>query len=117
MSDLPRQRKRKTAQQMHAAIKAIIERRSVEAAQSPYDRKVCILAVSAAQDAVNRVPVEATATEYCQRVVAVLSALQDSYNDPDGEYTSGKAPIGDIYFDVWRLLDAQHSHELAGDDD
>ena len=38
-------------------------------------------------------------------------ALIDTYNDPDGEYTSGKTPIGDVYYNVSPLVDDQASGE------
>ena len=111
MTDRPQQPKFKSAEQMHAAIKKIIERRSIEASQSAYDHKVCILAVSAAADTIRRVPVAGTAIEYGQAVAALLSDLSNTYNDPDGEYTSGKGSIGDVHFDVLGLIDTQISYE------
>ena len=112
MTDKPTKRKPETSQQMHAAIKAIIEKRSVEVSQSQYDMKVCVGAVGAARDIFESVPVEGTAAVYGQAVAAALSKLRDTYNDPDGEFTSGKAPIGDVYYDVSRLLDDQTSPEI-----
>ncbi len=109
MTDKPVKRELKSAQQMKAAIKAIIVKRSLAANQSQYDRKVCVGAVGAASDVFERVPVEGTAIEYGQAVVAVLSELHDTYNDSDGEYTSGRAPIGDVYYDVSGLLNDQAS--------
>ena len=111
MTDRPAKRKPETAQQMRAAIMAIMKKRSIEASQSQYDMKVCVRAVGVASDVFERVPVEGAAIEYGQAVVAVLSQLQDNYNDSNGEYTSGKAPIGDVYFDVSSLVDAQTSTE------
>jgi len=106
-----KKRKLDTAKQMHAAINKVVEKHAIEASKSEYDRKVCILAVSAAGDTIRRVPVAGTAIEYGQAVAVVLGELQDSYNDPDGEYTSGKAPIGGVYYDVLGLVDTQISFE------
>lgn len=75
--------------------------RSIAASQSQYDAKVCVRAVGAARDVFENVPLEGTAIEYGQAVVAVL---RDRYNDSDGEYTSGKAPIGDVCYDVSSLV-------------
>ena len=111
MSDLPLGRKLETAQMMHAAIKAIVQNRIHAASQSQYDRKVCVLAVMAARNAVETIPVDGTTTDYGQAVVAVLDKLHNTYNDPDGEYTSGRGIIGDVYFDVLSLLDDQSSPE------
>ncbi len=106
-----KERKLDTAEQMHAAINKFVENHAIEASESAYDRKVCILAVSAAGDTIRRVPVEGTAIEYGQAVAAVLGELQDSYSDPDGEYTSGKGPIGGVYYDVLGLVGTQISFE------
>lgn len=116
MTDRPRKRRFKSAQQMHTAIKEIVKRRSIEASQSQYDHKVCILAVSAAEDTIRRVPVAGTAIEYGQAVAAVLSDLSNAYNDPDGEYTSGKGSIGNVHFDVLGLIDTQISFEHGAAD-
>lgn len=109
MTKTPAKKMIETAQEMCVAIKAIVKKRSIGASESQYDRKVCILAVGAAGDAINRVPVTGMAIEYCQAVTAILNDLQDSYNDPDGEYTSGKGSIGGVYYDVLGLLDSQLS--------
>ena len=113
MTRSQRIRKLDTAKQMLAAINKGVEKRSLEASESAYDRKVCILAVGAAEDAIRRVPVEGTPIEYGQAVAAVLGELQNSYSDPDGEYTSGQGSIGDVYFDVLGLIDGQISFEIG----
>ncbi len=106
-------RKLDTAEQMSTAIEAIVEKRSIEASESQYDRKVCILAVSAAGDVVRRVPIEGTAIEYGQAVAASLGNLEKTYNDPDGEYTSGRGSVCGVYYDVLGLIDTQVSIELG----
>ena len=112
MADKSTKQMFETAEQVRAAIAAIIVKRSIEASQSEYDMKVCVGAVGAASYAFERVPIEGTATEYGQAVVAVLAELHDTYNDPDGEYTSGRAPIGHVYYDVSRLIDERGSSEI-----
>lgn len=107
MTKAPAKRKLETAQMMHNAISKILNARSLKAAQSQYDRTVCISAVRAARDVFESVPIDGTAAEYGQAVAAALGELQDTYNDPDGEYTSGKGPIGDVYHDVSSLLDSR----------
>ncbi len=94
----------KTANGLKDNIAALIDKRSIEASQSQYDRHVCVNAISATRDIFNRVHVEGTASEYGQAVISALRNLHETYNDTDGEYTSGKAPIGDVYFDVLSLV-------------
>ena len=100
---------------MRQAITRIVAKRSQAAARSEYDVGVCVAAVAAARDVFERVPVEGSAIAYGHAVVTALSALRDDYHDPDGEYTSGTAPIGDVFYDVARLVDAQtEMHEADG---
>lgn len=94
-----------TAEEMHTAINRIFANRSIKAAESQYDRKVCIRAVGTARDAFIRVPIEGTATEYGQAVLMALEPLCDNYNDPDGEYTSGKGSIGDVFYDIMEVVE------------
>ena len=75
-----------------------------QAAESQYDRKVCVLAVGTARDVFMRVPIEGTATEHGQAVLKALEPLCDNYNDPDGEYTSGKGSIGDVFYDIMGVV-------------
>ena len=93
-----------TAEEMHAVITRIFAKRSIKAAESQYDRKVCVRAVGTARDVFMRVSVEGTATEYGQSVLRALEPLCDNYNDPDGEYTSGKGSIGDVFYDIMGVI-------------
>jgi len=93
-----------TAEEMHAVINRIFAKRSIKAAESQYDRKVCVLAVGTARDVYMSVPIEGTATEYGHAVLKALEPLCDSYNDPDGEYTSGKGSIGDVFYDIMGVV-------------
>ena len=94
----------KTAAQMHAVITELISSRNIIAKQSEYDWKVCVRAVGVARDVFDSVPVEGNANEYGQAVLVALEPVYESYNDPDGEFTSGKSSIGDVYFDISNLL-------------
>ncbi len=105
MAKKTKKRVPETAEQMHADIRSIMHKRGVAASQSQYDKSVCISAVGAASATYERVPVTGTAAEYGQAVVAVLNELYNTYHDPEGEYTSGRAPIGDVYYDVSRIVD------------
>ncbi len=107
MSNSPPKRLLQTAQQVHNAIKKIISIRSVKAAESQYDRSVCISAVGAAGNVFNSIPVEGDPITYGKAVVEALDKLHNNYHDSDGEYTSGVAPIGDVYYDVSSLVDSQ----------
>ncbi len=93
-----------TAEEMHSAISAIIDKRSTAASQSPYDRMVCVGAVSEARRVFDGIPVQGTADEYGDAVLSAIGKAQQDYYDPDGEYTSGKSSIGDIYLDISFLL-------------
>lgn len=85
------------------ALDAILERRGRQAAESDYDRGVWISAVAAARDAVEAIPVADHAQAYLGAVEDALDRLFNSYNDTSGDYTNGKAAIGDIRLDVARL--------------
>ena len=94
------------AAELHQKITSVFARRSAAAAQSQYDRSVCIRAVGAAREVFEGVSIEGSATEYCQTVLAALGPLLENYNDPDGEFTSGRGVLGDIYSDIYSLLSA-----------
>lgn len=87
------------------ALAAILQHRGEQAAQSDYDRSVLIGAVAAARDVIDAVPDADQASGYLSQVQAALSALFDTYNDTSGEFTNGRAAIGDIRLDVARLID------------
>ena len=93
-----------TDKEMRVVIDRIFETRSIKAAESEYDRGVCIRAVGTARDVFVRVPIEGTATEYGQSVLNALKPVFDGYNDPDGEYTSGKSSIGDVFYDIMSVV-------------
>ena len=71
------------------------EQLAVEA-ESPYDKSVCITAVTTAKDTFERISVTGSAPEYIARVYDAIDKLQDIYVDSDGEFTNGKAPIGGV---------------------
>jgi hypothetical protein len=93
-----------TPAEVHAAIAAIMAERAADAEQSPYDWKVCVRAVGVADDAFKKVAVSGDGREYCERVIAALTALRDEYYDHEGEYTSGRSDIGTIVDGVEQLL-------------
>jgi len=74
----------------------IMADRQAAASASPYDWKVCVGAVSAAQGEFEKIAVAGTAHEYATAVIARLERLRDTYYDPDGEYTSGRSDIGTV---------------------
>jgi|GEM_PF-1037315 len=104
MTNRQEKQKLKTSAQCKSAIMAIIEKRSLEASQSQYDKSVCIRAVAATRDVIESIPTDGTAIEYGQATIELLSNLYETYHDTDGEYTSGKAPIGNIYSGVLHIL-------------
>lgn len=91
--------------ELRAAIDKIMARHSARAADSQYDRSVCILAVAAARDELEAVPDEDDVVAYGQAVVSALASLSKTYHDPDGEFTSGKGVVGDVYRDVLALIE------------
>lgn len=93
-----------TAEEMQSAIADIIDKRSAAASQSEYDRMVCVGAVSEARRVFDGIPVQGTADQYGEAVLSAIGKAQQDYYDPDGEYTSGKSSIGDIYLDISLLL-------------
>ena len=92
-----------TPSELRAAIDAIVEEQRRSASASPYDWKVCVMAVGAAAAALDRVPVEGSAADYAAQVLATLTALRDTYDDPSGEHTNGSSEIGSIVSRVARL--------------
>ena len=99
-----------TAEEMFKAIRRIMKRQAKEANKSQYDVLVCIRSVDAARAVFEGVPIEGTAKDYGNAVMAALHALEESYWDSDGEYTS-KGLVGGVGTDVWGLLDRQWSLE------
>ena len=95
-----------TAKDVHGAIALIVDKQRASAQQSAYDWKVCVLAVSAAHEVFRDVPVQGSAAEYCDAVLATLVALQDRYSDSDGEFTNGSSEIGTIAARVKSLRDS-----------
>lgn len=96
-----------TAKEMQSAIADIIEKRSAAASQSQYDRMVCVSAVSEARRVFDGVPVQGTADQYGEAVLSAIGKAQEDYYDSEGEYTSGKSSIGDVYLDISLLLKGQ----------
>ncbi len=100
----------KTAEEMFKAIRRIMKRQLIQANESRYDVMVCIRSVGAASAALEGVPVEGTAIEYGNAVMATLDELHEDFWDSDGEYTS-RGRIGDVCFDVDQLLARQWTFE------
>ena len=92
-----------TAEEMNAAIAKIFEKQMADAERSEYDWKVCVNAVAAARAVFAKVPVSGSAGHYLQSVLMALEPVYESYYDPDGEYTSGKASIGNVFSDLLNL--------------
>lgn len=94
----------KTAEEMKSIIEAAFKNAREDAASSAYDRAVCIKAISTANDVFMAIPVAGSAEDYFQTVYQELTTLQKSYNDPDGEYTNGKAMIGSLLGEIYLLV-------------
>jgi hypothetical protein len=83
-----------SADDAQEAIADIMARQMQSAQNSAYDWKVCVGAVSAAAAAFRAIPVGGAQKDYVGTVIGRLTALRDSYNDPEGEYTNGASDIG-----------------------
>jgi hypothetical protein len=93
-----------SAAEFRDRIVAIMADRQAAAAASPYDWKVCVGAVSAAQGEFEKVVVDGTAHDYGAAVISRLERLRDAYYDPDGEYTSGRSDIGTVIENIRTAL-------------
>jgi len=93
----------KATQTAHRALQKIMEEQAVKAARSEYDISVCISAVSAARRTFEGIEVKGSAPEYVAQVYDAISDLQNGYNDSDGQYTNGRASIGDVLGRVYQL--------------
>ncbi|UVK56313.1 hypothetical protein DBIPINDM_002908 [Mesorhizobium sp. AR02] len=93
-----------SADEFRDRIVAIMADRQAAASASPYDWKVCVGAVSAAQAEFEKVVVAGTAHDYAAAVISRLERLRDAYYDPDGEYTSGRSDIGTVIEQIRKAL-------------
>ena len=93
-----------SAEEFRDRIVAIMADRQAAAAASPYDWKVCVGAVSAARGEFAKVVVAGTAHDYGAAVISRLERLRDAYDDPDGEYTSGRSDIGTVIENIRKAL-------------
>lgn len=93
-----------TAQEMRAAIEAVLAERVNAATASAYDWKVSVSALGAARVAFEQVEIDGTARDYGRAVVDALRRLSERHDDPDGVYTSGKADIGSLIDDINSVL-------------
>ena len=89
---------------MQAQILQVLSRHALKAQDSQYDRSVSITAIATARDHFNRVTVDGTADSYIQSVLADLLALQETYNDPEGQYTNGRGVLGSLIADISLLM-------------
>lgn len=92
--------------EVHHAISGIFDAQRRSAERSDYDRRVCILAVSAAALKWQEIEVAGSPSMYLRSILTALEILRDSYYDPDGEYTSGCSEIGSIVAKIERLQSA-----------
>jgi hypothetical protein len=93
----------RTLDDIAGAIEAVIADNRRKAERSPYDWKVCVMAVAAAADRFNGVPRIGPPEDYLAAVIASLADLRDNYYDGDGEFTAGVAEIGSVVADIARM--------------
>jgi len=93
----------KTIEQVQRALTKIINARGVKAAASEYDRDVFIDAVAAARKTIDSVSTTGSPKSYHKTVQSRLDHLLDNYNDTAGQYTNGRAAIGDVLSDISEL--------------
>lgn len=92
------------AEAAHKALEKLIRKQMGIEAESPYGAGVCVRAIGAAEDVFSRVPVVGTALDYARQVYKAIDDLHDDYNDSEGEYTNGPAPIGNVLSRVSDLI-------------
>lgn len=78
----------------------IVNAHAVKASNSQYDQGVCVLAISTARKTIMSIPTDLPPADYQEQVLQSLTALFETYHDPDGEYTSGKGVIGSLIDDI-----------------
>ena len=86
--------------EIQTQILQVLNRHARKAQDSQYDRSVSITAIATARNHFNRVILDGSAEAYRQRVLADLIALQETYNDPDGEFTNGRGVLGSLIGDI-----------------
>ncbi|MBT6275454.1 MAG: hypothetical protein HOI95_15120 [Chromatiales bacterium] len=84
------------AEELGERFALTLQRHALSAQSSEYDRSVVISAIAPARAVINAVAVEGSAYDYGQQVITALDSLRDGYNDPDGEYTNGRGPLGSL---------------------
>lgn len=72
------------------------------AAQSEYDRGVCVLAVSRARAAIEKIPADALEEDFRVLARKCMANLIDGYRDEDGQFTSGRSVLVPILDDLYR---------------
>ena len=83
-------------------ILALLDKHSLRAAESAYDRGVCVLAVSRARDCIAAIGAEVGDEEFRAVARQRLATLIESYRDEDGVYTSGRSVLVPILDDMYR---------------
>ena len=84
-----------------ARVAAIIEAHSMKAAESAYDRRVCVAAVGRARDVIVNIAGDLPDAEFLAEARKRIGALAENYHDPDGEYTSGRSVLVPILDELW----------------
>lgn len=83
-------------------ILALLDRHALRAAESAYDRGVCVLAVSRARECILSIGGEVPAEEFREVARQRLARLIEGYGDEDGVYTSGRSVLVPILDDLYR---------------
>ena len=81
-------------------VDALMKQHAKRARESEYDRSVSIAAISAARGIVLALPDDLRDSEYSSALLYELHGLMAGYDDPDGEFTSGKGAIGSLVSDI-----------------
>jgi hypothetical protein len=83
-------------------VLALLDKHSQQAADSAYDRGVCVLAVSRARECIALIGDDIPQERFREVVRQRLAKLIDGYRDEDSVYTSGKSVLVPILDDLFK---------------
>ena len=95
-------------------VKSIIDEHAVKVQANQYDRHIAVSAVASARKRVDELQLETVpADKQARTVIDALIQLRLEYSDPDGEYTNGKAILGNLIDDVFLALSPQDDSAIG----
>ena len=85
------------------AVADILDRHSIMAQQSEYDRGVCIAALLSVREILAPLPETLAEEDYLAQARQRVALHADHYRDSDGRYTSGRSVIIGILDELYQL--------------